>query len=87
MVAPALIFVGALMMRAARDIDWDDLTEALPGFLTMVTMPFAFSISAGIAVGFITYAFGKLATGRPRQCPVIVYVFAALFILRYVLAR
>lgn len=87
MIAPALIFVGALMMRATRDIDWDDLTEALPGFLTLVTIPFAFSISAGIAVGFIAYAVGKLATGRVRQCPLIVYVFAALFILRYVLAR
>ncbi len=86
MIAPALIFVGVLMMRAARDIDWDDLTEALPGFLTMVTIPFTFSISAGIAVGFIAYAFGKIATGRIRQCPLIVYIFAALFVLRYVLA-
>ncbi len=87
MIAPALIFVGGLMMRALRDIDWDDLTEALPGYLTLVTIPFAFSISAGIAVGFITYAFGKIVTGRVRQCPVIVYVFAALFVLRYALAR
>jgi AGZA family xanthine/uracil permease-like MFS transporter len=87
MIAPALIFVGALMMRATRDIDWDDLTEALPGFLTIVTIPFAFSISAGIAVGFIAYALGKLVTGRPRQCPLIVYLFAALFVLRYALAR
>ena len=86
MIAPALIFVGALMMRAARDIDWEDYTEAIPGFLTMVTMPFAFSISAGIAVGFIAYAFGKIVTGRIRQCPIIVYVFAALFVLRYILA-
>lgn len=87
MIAPALIFVGTLMMRAARDVDWDDPTEALPGFLTIVTIPFAFSISAGIAVGFIAYAFGKVATGRPRQCPLIVYIFATLFIMRYILAR
>jgi AGZA family xanthine/uracil permease-like MFS transporter len=86
MIAPALIFVGGLMMRALRDINWDDLTEALPGFLTLVTIPFAFSISHGIAIGFISYAFGKIVTGRAGQCPWIVYIFAALFVLRYALA-
>lgn len=84
-IAPALIAVGAIMLRTVRQLDWEDPTEYLPGFLTMVTMPLAYSISAGIAVGFITYAFGKLVSGRFRQCPVIVYVFAALFVLRYVL--
>jgi AGZA family xanthine/uracil permease-like MFS transporter len=83
MLAPALIVVGAMMMRAMRDVDWDDMTEALPGFLTMAVMPFAYSISAGIAAGFISYAVGKIVTGRFRQCPVIVYVFAALFIFQY----
>ncbi len=83
MIAPALIVVGAMMMRAMRDLDWDDVTEYLPGFLAMVTMPFAYSISAGIAVGFVSYAFGKLATGRVKECPVIVYVFAALFVIQY----
>ncbi len=85
MIAPALILVGALMIRAIRDIDWDDVTESIPAFLTMVTMPFAYSISAGIAIGFVSYAFGKLITGRVRQCPVIVYIFAVLWVLRYVL--
>ena len=85
LIAPALIFVGALMIRTMRDIDWDDVTEAVPAFLTMVTMPFAYSISAGIAVGFISYAVGKIVTGRPGQCPLIVYIFAALWVLRYVL--
>jgi len=85
MIAPALIIVGAMMMRAMRDVDWDDVTEAVPAFLTMVTMPFAYSISAGIAIGFISYAFGKLVTGRARQCPAIVYVFAVLWALRYAL--
>ncbi len=86
MIAPALIFVGAMMIRAIRSIDWDDVTEALPAFLTMVTMPFAYSISAGIAIGFVSYAFGKLITGRGKQCPVLVYVFAVLFIIRYAIA-
>jgi AGZA family xanthine/uracil permease-like MFS transporter len=84
MLAPALIVVGSMMMRAMREVDWDDVTEALPGFLAMVTIPFTFSIATGIAVGFVTYAFGKLVTGRAKQCPAIVYVFAALFVLQYV---
>ena len=82
-IAPALIVVGAMMMRAMRDIKWNDMTEALPGFLTMATMAFAHSISGGIAIGFISYALGKLVTGRVRECPLIVYIFAVLFILRY----
>ncbi len=84
MIAPALIFVGALMIRAIRNIHWDDITEALPAFLTMVTMPFAYSISHGIAIGFISYAVGKLVTGRVKQCPILVYVLAALLLFRYV---
>ena len=71
------------MIRAIRDIKWDDMTEALPAFLTMIAMPFAYSISAGIAIGFISYAVGKLITGRIRECPIIVYVFAGLFIVQY----
>jgi AGZA family xanthine/uracil permease-like MFS transporter len=85
MIAAALILVGSMMVRAVRGINWDDVTEALPAFLTMITMPFAYSISAGIAIGFISYAFGKLATGRVKECPVMVYVFAALFVVRYLI--
>jgi len=84
MIAPALIAVGAMMMRAMREVQWDDITESLPAFLAMVSIPFTFSIATGIAIGFVTYAFGKLVSGRARQCPVIVYVFAVLFVLQYV---
>jgi len=87
MIAPALIIVGALMVRAIRDVKWQDMTEALPAFLTMVTMPFAYSISAGIAIGFVSYAAGKILSGRFRECPAIVYIFAALFVLQYAVAR
>ena len=87
LIAPALIVVGALMIRTIRQINWEDPTEYLPAFLTMLAMPLAYSISAGIAIGFVSYAFGKLVTGRVRQCPVLVYVFAALFVLRYVIAN
>ncbi|MDY7010418.1 MAG: NCS2 family permease [Planctomycetota bacterium] len=83
MIAPALIIVGAMMLRAIRDINWDDVTEYIPAFLTMVTMPLAYSISAGIAIGFVSYAFGKLVTGRVKECPIIVYVFAVLFVIQY----
>ena len=82
-IAPALIVVGAMMLRAIRDINWDDATEYLPAFLTMIVMPIAMSISAGIAAGFVSYAFGKLITGRVKQCPVIVYIFAILFAIQY----
>ncbi len=83
MIAPALIVVGAMMLRAIRDINWDDATEYIPAFLTMIAMPLAYSISAGIAIGFVSYAFGKLVTGRIKECPIIVYVFAVLFIIQY----
>ncbi len=84
MIAPALIAVGAMMMRAMREVDWEDITEALPGFLAMVSIPFTYSIATGIAIGFVSYAVGKLLTGRARSCPAIVYVFAALFVVQYV---
>ena len=84
MIAPALIVVGAMMMRAMKQVEWDDITESLPAFLALVSIPFTYSIATGIAIGFISYAFGKLISGRARQCPVVVYVFAALFVLQYV---
>jgi len=84
MLAPALIFVGALMLGALRRVDWDDATEYVPAFLAAITMPLTMSISYGIAIGFVTYALGKLLTGRARQCSLVVYLVAALFVARYV---
>ena len=86
MIAPARIFVGAMMMRAVRDVKWEDVTESLPAFLAMAAMPFTYSISTGIAVGFVSYAFVKLVTGRVKECPIIVYVFAVLFAILYAVA-
>ena len=63
-VAPALILVGVLMMEGVRHIRWDDPTDAIPCFLTMITMPLAVSITAGMAFGFVAYAILKPATGR-----------------------
>ena len=81
--SPALIVVGSLMIRSVRDIEWDDFTEALPAFLTLIVMPLTFSITDGIAFGFISYALLKLITGRAREAQWLVYVFAVLFIARY----
>lgn len=83
-VAPVLVLVGVMMMEGVRQIRWDDLTEAIPAFLTLLTMPLAMSITDGIAFGFISFALLKLATGRSRELDWLGYVFAGLFLLRYV---
>ena len=82
-VAPALILVGTMMMASVATIAWDDPTEAIPAFLTIVIMPLAVSITDGIAFGFIAYAVLKIGTGRWRDAHWLVYVFAALFLARY----
>ncbi len=82
--APALIIVGALMISAVKAIDWDDITEAIPAFLTILAMPLTFSIANGLALGFIFYPLMKVLTGRWREASPLTYVLAALFVLRYV---
>jgi AGZA family xanthine/uracil permease-like MFS transporter len=84
-VAPALVLVGTLMMSGVRQVPWDEPTEAIPAFLTIVLMPLAVSITDGIAFGFIAYAVLKAATGRGRDVHPLVYLFAGLFVLRYAL--
>ena len=81
--APALIVVGVLMARSVVRIAWDDLTEAVPAFLTLVLMPATFSISHGLAAGFVSYAGMKLAAGKGREVHWLVYALAALFAWRY----
>ena len=83
--APALIIVGVLMMKGAVSIDWNDLECAIPAFLTISMMPFAYSISDGIGFGFISYSIIKLARGKAKEVPVLVYIIAALFVLKYIL--
>lgn len=86
-VAPALILVGALIIGAVRDIDWKDLTEAIPAFLTIIVMPLAVSITEGVAFGVVAYVILKVATGRRRQVHPLLYVFALLFVARYAFLR
>jgi AGZA family xanthine/uracil permease-like MFS transporter len=83
-VAPALIVVGSMMLRNVRRIRWDDPTESIPAFFTMALMPFAFSITEGISFGFISYALLKLVSFRGREVHGLVYLFAILFVIRYI---
>ncbi|EOD4081430.1 NCS2 family permease [Yersinia enterocolitica] len=80
--AGALIYVGVLMTSSLSRVKWDDLTEAVPAFVTAVMMPFSFSITEGIALGFISYCVMKLGTGRWREISPCVVVVALLFILK-----
>ncbi len=83
--APALIIVGVLMLGNAADINWKDIEIAIPAFLTIAIMPFAYSISDGIGFGFISYTLIKMARGKFKEVPVFLYVISVLFILQYVL--
>ena len=82
--APALLFVGVLMIQGIVHIDWEDITEAVPAFLTIVFMPFAYSIADGIAMGFISYALVKLFTGKAKTVPYMVWIIAVLWVIKFV---
>jgi len=84
-IAPALIIVGSMMMKCVKMIDWDDLTESVPAFLSLVIMPLTLSITEGISFGFISYALLKLVAGKGRQVHWLVYALAVVLVLRYVL--
>ena len=84
---PALVVVGAMMLKSVLKIKWDDFEEALPCFLTIAVMPFAYSISDGIAFGFISYAIVKLVRGKGKEVPPLLYVLALLFVLKYILSN
>lgn len=82
--APVLIIVGSLMLSAVKDIDFSDISESLPVFFTIVMMPFTYSIANGIACGIITYPILKVIKGKRKEVHPILYVFAILFILRFI---
>ena len=83
-IAPALIIVGSLMLKNVVHIDWDDVTESIPAFLTLLLMPLTFSITEGIAFGFISYALLKVISGQGRQVHWLIHLFAVLFVARYI---
>ncbi|MFD4539998.1 NCS2 family permease [Streptomyces bauhiniae] len=83
---PALLAVGFLILAGSiREIDWADFTIAIPAFVTMVMMPFTYSITNGIGMGFITFVVLRLAAGRGRDIPVAMYVVAAVFGFYYLM--
>lgn len=83
--APALIFVGFLMVSSILKVDFDDLTEAVPAYLCMLTMPLAYSISEGITIGVISFVIINVCCGKAKKVTPLMYVLAVLFILKYIL--
>lgn len=81
--APALILVGAMMITPIRKIDLDDFTESIPVFLTIIIMPLTFSIADGIVFGMISYVLLKLLTRQHRQISWVMYLLAALFVMKF----
>ncbi|CAB4776198.1 unannotated protein [freshwater metagenome] len=80
---PALVLVGFLMMQQVTGVDWSDLEIAIPAFLTIVLMPFTYSISVGIGAGFVSYVLIKLVLGKSRQVHPLLWVVAGLFVVYF----
>lgn len=83
--APVLILVGLFMMSPIKEIELDDFTEAIPAFLTIVMMPFAYSIAEGIVFGMVSYVLLKTLTGKSKDVSIVMYVLAVLFVLKEIL--
>lgn len=84
--SPALILIGMLMINNATNIYWHNVEIALPCFLTMIMIPFTYSVADGIGVGFISYTAIGLVTGRGRKIPPITYALSAMFVIMYILS-
>lgn len=82
--APALIFVGFLMVSAVVEISFDEMTESIPAYLCMLCMPLMYSISEGIAIGVISYVIINVAAGKAKKITPLMYVLAVLFVLKYI---
>lgn len=80
--APVLVVVGVFMMSAVMEINWHDLTEAVPAFLTIAMMPFAYSIAEGIVFGIVSYTLIKTFTGKTKDVSALMWVLSVLFVLR-----
>jgi AGZA family xanthine/uracil permease-like MFS transporter len=85
--APALVLVGAMMLRNVRHLEWDDYTELLPSFLVLLGIPLSYSIADGLALGFIAYPLLKLLGGRGREVRWVSWLVAALLLAYFVLLR
>lgn len=85
--APALVIVGAMMLRSVREIRWDDFSEAIPCFLVIIGIPLSYSIADGLALGFVTYPLIKLLSGRGKDVRWLMYVLAIVLVLYFILVR
>jgi adenine/guanine/hypoxanthine permease len=84
--APALVFVAVLFAKDLKEVEWDDITEAVPALVTALAIPFTYSIAAGIGLGFIAHCGIKLMTGRTRELSPGVMVIALAFGAKVILA-
>ena len=82
--APALILVGALMTESIGRVEWNDFTEAIPAFVTLLATPLTFSIATGLSLGLISYTLVKVAAGRWREVSPVIWILTVLFIFRYI---
>ncbi len=85
-IAPILILIGLSMIESVLEIDWKDLSVAIPSFFTMIVMPFAYSITNGIEFGFMSYALVAVMTKKTKEVSPIIFIFAILFIIKYIIA-
>ena len=85
--APALVMVGAMMIRNVTKIDWNDATESVPAFLTLIGIPLSYSIADGLALGFISYPAIKLLSGRGREVGWLTYLLAVVLVLYFIFVR
>lgn len=84
-IAPILIIIGGLMVQSVKDMNFTEYTEAFPAFLIMVMIPFTYSIVDGMAFGFIAYPVAKIAAGKAKDVPKVMYGIAVLFILNFII--
>ncbi|MDO4785253.1 MAG: NCS2 family permease, partial [Propionibacteriaceae bacterium] len=82
--SPVLVFVGYLMISQVVDVDWDDVEHGIPAFLTIILMPFTYSITVGIGAGFLAYVFISLVRGHAKRIHPLMYVVAAMFVIYFV---
>ena len=85
--APALVLVGAMMVRNVVLVDWADYSEGIPAFVTMIGIPFFYSIADGIALGLLTYPVVKTLGGRPKDVSIGMWLLAALLLVYFVAVR
>ncbi|MFP4135343.1 MAG: hypothetical protein ACOC1Z_06745 [Cyanobacteriota bacterium] len=81
----SMIIVGVLMVGSVREIQWDDIAEAIPAFLTIILMPLTYSIADGLATGLISYPLIKLFQGKTKDTPLAIWIIATAFIVKFIL--